>query len=40
MTDRIYYADHKILDIIRTEFNLIDDKEWHQLYQHKINKTY
>ena len=40
MIDRINYADKEILDIIKTDFNLIDDKNWYQLYQHKIDKTF
>jgi hypothetical protein len=40
MIERIYYADKEILDIIKTDFDLIDDKNWYQLYQHKIDKTF
>jgi hypothetical protein len=40
MIERIYYADQEILDIIKTDFTLIDDKSWYQLYQHKIDKTF
>ena len=40
MTERIYYVDQKILEKIRNDFILIDDKDWYQLYQYKIDKTY
>jgi hypothetical protein len=40
MTERIYYTDKEILDTINTVFDLIDDKSWYQLYQHKIDKTF
>lgn len=40
MTERIYYVDKVILDSIKMDFELIDDKSWYQLYQHKIDKTF
>ena len=40
MIERVYYADKEILDIIKTDFDLIDDKSWYQLYQHKIDKAF
>jgi len=40
MTERIYYADKEIINTIKTDFDLIDDKNWYQLYQNKIDKTF
>ena len=40
MTERIYYADNALLDTIKTEFDLIDDKNWYQLYQNKTDKSF
>lgn len=40
MTERIYYVDKEILDSIKTDFDLIEDKNWYQLFQHKIEKTF
>jgi hypothetical protein len=40
MIEKIYYADKELLDTIKTDFELIDDKGWYQLYQHKIDKTF
>lgn len=32
LTDKIYYADKNILEIIESEFELIDQKNWYRLY--------
>lgn len=40
MIDRIYYVNDEILSTIKTDFDLIDDKNWYQLYQHKIDKAF
>ena len=40
MTERIYYADKEILDLIKADYDLIDDKCWYQLYQNKIDKSF
>jgi len=40
LIENIYYANKDILDTIKTDFELVDDKDWYQLYQHKTNKTY
>jgi len=40
VTERIYYADKEILNTIKTDFDLIDDKGWYQLYQYKTDKTF
>ena len=40
MTDRIYYTDQKLLELIKTEFDFLDDKGWFELYQHKQDKTF
>jgi hypothetical protein len=40
VTERIYYADKEILNTIKTDFDLIDDKGWYQLYQNKTDKTF
>jgi len=40
LTEEIYYADKEILDIIKLDFDLIDDKGWYQLYQYKKDKTF
>ncbi|MDP4269897.1 MAG: hypothetical protein Q8909_07200 [Bacteroidota bacterium] len=39
LSDKIYYAEKDILEIIKIDFDLINDTEWYQLYQHKIDKT-
>ena len=40
LPNNIYYAQEEILDKIKADFNLIDDKDWHQLYQHKTDNTF
>jgi hypothetical protein len=40
LTDEIYYADPDVLDLIKNDFDLIDDKGWYQLYQDKEAKTF
>ena len=40
LTDTIYYTDEKLLELIKPEFDFIDDKGWFELYQHKQDKTF
>ena len=40
LTDKIYYADKNILNIIESEFELIDQKNWYRLYKNKTNNSY
>lgn len=36
----IYYADKAILESIGTGFDLVDDRGWYSLHQHKTDKTF
>jgi len=36
----IYYVDKRILDIIRNDFDLVDKKDWYELYQSKSDTSY
>jgi hypothetical protein len=40
LTEKIYYADKTILDIIRAEFDLIENEAWYELYQNKNDKSF
>lgn len=40
LTDDIYYADKEILDLLKSDFEHVDDKGWHELYQQKSDKSY
>lgn len=40
LTEQIYYADPEILDIIKNDFDLIDNKGWYQLFQNKTEKSF
>ena len=40
LTDKIYYADKNILKIIESEFELIDQKDWHRLYRNKTDNSF
>jgi hypothetical protein len=40
LTDKIYYADQEILKLITTDFDVLDEKNWYELYQNKNDKSY
>jgi len=40
LTDRIYYVDNSILEIVQMDFDVIDDRGYYQLLQNKSDKTY
>ena len=40
LSDKIYYADQKILKRIELEFELIDRKNWYILYRNKTDNSY
>lgn len=40
MNGTIFYADKKILDKIKSDFELIEDKGWYLLYLDKKDKGY
>lgn len=40
MTDRIYYADKELINRIRTEFELVEEKGWYELYKNLSDKTF
>ncbi|MNY39867.1 hypothetical protein D3C86_1745750 [compost metagenome] len=40
LDDKIYYLNQEILEQIAFNFDLIDQRPWYELYQHKIDKTY
>ena len=40
LTKDLYYVNKDILDKIETDFDLVDDKSWHKLYQYKSDKTF
>ncbi|WP_026954368.1 hypothetical protein [Algoriphagus vanfongensis] len=40
LSEKIYYADQTILDRIKSEFELIDRKDWYRLYRNKKDNSY
>lgn len=40
LTERIYYADKEILELIKIEFSFVEEKSWYKLYQNKSDKSY
>lgn len=40
LTEKIYYVNDDILFIIKTDFELITEKDFYQLYQYKVNRTF
>ena len=40
LTDRIYYTDQELLELIKSEFDFVDDKGWFELYKQKQDGTF
>ena len=40
LTEDIYLVDESFFNVIKNEFELVDDKSWYLLYQNKIDKTF
>ena len=40
LIEKIYYADKDILDIVKSDFELVDEEQWYQLYQSKVDKSF
>lgn len=40
LINKIYYADQEILSLVTADFDLVDEKDWYELYQNKADKTY
>lgn len=40
LTENIYYADKNLLEILPTDFDLIDKKDWFKLYRKKADGSF
>ena len=40
LRDKIYYADKNILEIIESEFELVDQKNWYRLYRNIMDNSF
>lgn len=40
LIDKIYYADQEILELIASDFDLLERKNWYELYQNKEDESY
>ena len=40
LKNQIYYADNKILELVKSAFNLIEEDSWYYLYQSKTDNSF